>query len=293
MRRQEWRSALFVPGDRPDRIARAGARGADVVVVDLEDAVAAVSKTRARAVTAEQLRTGLPGPTAVRVNAVDSGELEADVAALAEVLDRVAAVLLPKADGPEAVQRLVDLLDRAGTATPVVPIVETPLGVFEARATAAASPRVTTLLFGPVDLAAELGVETSVEGVEFLHARSQVVLAAAAAGLAAPLDGPHTVLGDTDGLVRSTREARRLGFGGKVVIHPEQIQPVREGFGPTAADVALARNVVDVAAEAAARGVGVARLPDGTFIDDPVVRRARAILVDGAATDLSESGAVR
>jgi citrate lyase subunit beta/citryl-CoA lyase len=98
MRNQQWRTMLFVPGDRPDRIARAGARGADAVVVDLEDAVAAGEKERARTLTAGQLRSGLPGVTLVRVNGVDSGELEADVRAFADVLDRVTGILLPKAE---------------------------------------------------------------------------------------------------------------------------------------------------------------------------------------------------
>ena len=142
----------------------------------------------------------------VRVNGVDSGQLDADVSALAEVLDRVTAVLLPKADGPEAVATLVGLLERAGgpVGPAVVPIVETPVGVFEARGTAAASPRVATLLFGPVE-------------------------------------------------------------------------------------VAWAEEVVAVAADAEARGVGVARLADGTFIDEPVVRRARSIL----SADLSAAGVER
>lgn len=279
MKPQHWRTLLFVPGNRPDRIARAGTRGADAVVVDLEDAVPPSEKERARGLASEQLGHGLPGVTLVRVNPVESGELEADVRALAGVLDRVAGVLLPKADGPVAVAALEEVLERvAGRIPPLVPIIETPVGVFEARATAASSPRVATLVFGPVDLAAELAVEPSVEGAEFAHARSQVVLAAAAAGLAAPIDGPHTVLGDDAGLTRSTQVSRSLGFGGRVVLHPDQVPVVKAVFGPEPAQVDWAESVLAVAAEAEQRGMGVARLPDGTFIDEPVVRRARAIL---------------
>ncbi|MDX6362022.1 MAG: citrate lyase subunit beta / citryl-CoA lyase [Streptomyces sp.] len=284
MRYQQWRTLLFVPGNRPDRIAKAGTRGADAVVVDLEDAVPAAEKEHARELATEQLGRGLPGVTLVRVNGVDSGELEADVRALAGVLDRVAGVLLPKADGPAAVVAVESLLDRvAGTVPALLPIIETPVGVFEARATATASPRVETLLFGPVDLAAELAVEPSVEGVEFAYSRSQVVLAAAAAGLAAPLDGPHTILGDVDGLARSTRLSRSVGFGGRVVLHPDQIPVVHEAFGPVEAQLDWAERVVAVAEEAERRGAGVARLPDGTFVDEPVVKRARAIMRSAVA----------
>jgi citrate lyase subunit beta/citryl-CoA lyase len=253
------------------------------VVVDLEDAVAAGGKERARALTVEQLGSGLPGVTLVRVNGVDSGELEADVRALVDVIDRVTGILLPKADGPHAVAALEGLLGRVATEGPVLlPIIETPVGVFEARATAGSSSRVETLLFGPVDLAAELAVEPTVGGAEFTYARSQVVLAAAAAGLSAPLDGPHTVLGDTDGLARSTRAARRLGFGGKVVIHPDQVRVVHELLGPAPDQIDWAQRVVAAAEEAEAGGSGVARLADGTFVDEPVVRRARALLGVGA-----------
>jgi citrate lyase subunit beta/citryl-CoA lyase len=271
---------LFVPADRPDRIRMAGSRGSDAVVIDLEDAVAPGSKERARSAAAAELGRGLHGPVMVRVNAVDCGELEPDIAELGSVWPRVDAVLLPKAAGAADVIELDRLLTKTvgETGPAVIPIVETAAGVFEARALASATSRVVTLLFGPADLSAELGVEPTPEGRELVHARSQVVLATAAAGIEAPLDGPHLILGDADGLARAARSARELGFGGKAVIHPEQIPVVHAEFAPRPAEVAWAERVITAAAAAGSRGAGVVRLADGTFVDEPILRRARAIL---------------
>lgn len=284
-----WRSLLFVPGDRPERIAGAPRRGADAVVIDMEDAVAPDAKDVARALVVDLLQGGLPRPILVRVNAASSGELVRDVAALGQVLGRVDAVLLPKVSGPGDIARLEQLIGDAASRTAgdglrIVPIVETAEGVLEARATAAASGSVAALLFGPADLSAELGVTPTPAGGELAHARAQVVLASAAAGIAAPIDGPHLVLGDPAGLAQSARAARALGFGGKAVIHPEQIPVVHAEFSVSAEDLAWAQKVTATFAEAEAIGSGVARLPDGTFVDEPVVRRARALLAQAAAT---------
>ncbi|PXY18938.1 HpcH/HpaI aldolase/citrate lyase family protein [Prauserella muralis] len=283
MRHRCWRSVLFVPGDRPDRVAKAVLRGADVVAIDLEDAVAPPAKEAARELTLEYLRTVRPARTTVRVNSWDSGELERDIERLAEVLPAVDAVFLPKVAEAADVARLVSLLDQAGgDGVPgVVPIIETAVGVFEARAIASASPRVVTMLFGVADLSADLDVEPTAEGRELAFARAQVVLAAAAAELAAPIDGPYLVLGEEDELARSAAAARELGYGGKAVIHPGQIKAVHAAFAPRPAEIAWAEKVVAVAEDG-----GAARLDDGSFVDQPVVRRARRILAtaqeDGA-----------
>ncbi|MHA6626157.1 HpcH/HpaI aldolase/citrate lyase family protein [Pseudonocardia sichuanensis] len=277
------RTLLFVPGDRPERIGKAVATAADAVAVDLEDAVAPDAKARAReavpgAVAATPPRAGL----FLRVNALDTPHFADDMATVAALLPRLAGVLLPKVEDARAVQRLDELLTgleaaagRPVGATAVLPIVETARGVLAAPAVAAAGPRVATLLFGTLDLASDLGVTPTVEGRELLHARSQVVLATAAAGLPGPLDGPHAALDDADGLVRASVLARELGFTGKVVLHPRQLAPVQEAFSPTAAELARAREVVAAAREA---GSGAFRLADGTFVDAPVLRRATALL---------------
>jgi citrate lyase beta subunit len=281
------RTLLFVPGDRPDRIGRAIASDADAVAVDLEDAVAPEAKAEARkgvpaAVETAAAREGL----FLRINPVDGPDFADDLATVAALLPRLAGVLLPKVQDARAVHHLDALLGGLEAtahmpqgATALLPIVETARGVLAAPDIAAASPRVATLLFGTLDLAADLGVTATVEGRELLHARSQVVLATAAAGLPGPLDGPHAALDDTDGLVRASVLARDLGFTGKVVLHPRQLAPVREAFAPTEAELARARQILAAAREA---GTGAFRLADGTFVDAPVLRRAAALLGESA-----------
>ncbi|MDT5082082.1 MAG: citrate lyase subunit beta / citryl-CoA lyase [Mycobacterium sp.] len=282
------RTLLFVPGDRPDRIVKAVASGADGVAIDLEDAVAAAQKDAARTAARSALHAlpadGLP-VLCVRINAIDSGLAEDDVAALEPVLHRIALVIVPMSAGPGGIRCAADLLGRAEQSagidagrTGIVPLVETAAGILAAPAIAASHERVHTLAFGPADLSRELGITPTADGDEFLFARSQLVLAAAAAHCPPPVDGPYLDLGDDDGLVRSARRARALGFGGKQVIHPGQISAVTDAFAATRAEVDWARAVDAAFTAAEADGVSSIRLPDGTFVDYPIARRARAIL---------------
>jgi citrate lyase subunit beta/citryl-CoA lyase len=124
-------------------------------------------------------------------------------------------------------------------------------------------------------------VTPTAAGLEFLHARSLLVLACQAAGLPAPVDGPHANLGDERGLAESCRSARALGFGGKVVIHPAQIEPVQEAYTPSADEIARARAVVEAFERARQQGQGVARLADGSLVEKPVVARAVRLLASG------------
>ena len=282
--RSVTRTVLFVPGDRPERIAKACGSAADAVAVDLEDAVAEQAKERARESAVAAIRSLPPrAGLLLRINALDGPHFAADLEAAAEVLPALAGVLLPKVEEPDQVRELDDRLAaaerRAGLPvgrTTLLPTVETPRGVLAAPAVAAACDRVATLVFGTLDLAACLGVTPTVEGRELLHARSQVVLAAAAAGRTGPVDGPHPALDDADGLVRSSAAVRALGFTGRVVLHPRQIEPVRAAFAPTEAELDRAREIL--AAHEAAGDAGAFRLADGTFVDRPVLLRAAALL---------------
>lgn len=281
------RTMLFVPGDRPSRISVAFSAQVDAVVIDLEDAVAPMSKASARYDSVEAIRTvGENAPlVTVRVNAVGSSYFDDDLEALAAAMPRIAIVLLPKAESASDVARLDAALTRieksqgidAGQVS-VVPIVETARGVLNAREIAESSERVATLMFGAADLSANLGVTATPNGVELLYARSHVVLAVAAAGKAQPIDGPHLTLRDAPGLERSARSARSLGFAGKALIHPEQLSVVAAVFSPTDAELRWAQLVEDAHREAQNAGSGVATLDDGTFIDEPVVAQARRIL---------------
>ncbi|MFF1615506.1 HpcH/HpaI aldolase/citrate lyase family protein [Amycolatopsis sp. NPDC058278] len=246
---------LFVPGDRPDRFGKALASGADVVILDLEDAVAPAAKDAARASAGEWLERHR---AMVRINAPGTPWFAADAELVAA---RGVPVMVPKAETPGVL---------AGFGA-VVALVETALGV-ERAGELAAVPSVTQLAFGSVDLAAQLGVAPE-DPEPFAYARSRLVIASAAAGLAPPVDGVTTDLGTGSRLEEDVRYARRLGFGGKLCIHPKQVAPVRAGFTPTEAERAWARRVV-----AAGDGVSVV---DGRMVDKPVLARARHILGEG------------
>lgn len=267
---------LFVPADRPDRIPKALDSGARAVAVDLEDAVDAVAKDAARdqAAGALQRISRSPGgpATYLRINGIGTEWADDDVAAAAALTGRIDGVVVPKAEDPAELVRLTESMP---DGLVLLPILETARGVLAAREVAVV-PRVRALVFGTLDLATELGVSPSVEGRELLHARSQLVLASAAAGLQGPVDGPHAALDDLDGLARSAAAARDLGFTGKIVLHPRQIATVRDAFAPTEAELEQARRVID--AYRGADGAGAVKLADGTFVDRPVMLRAAALL---------------
>lgn len=263
---------MFVPGDRPDRIPKAIESGAAVIVVDLEDAVDATAKDSARKLAGqalEQIDTGSDGPAVfLRVNGLETGWAADDLAAASALAGRIAGIAVPKAETADELRGLAGGL-------PLLPIVETARGIMAAGQIARV-PGVRAMAFGSIDLAAQLGVTPSIEGRELLHARSQLVLACAAAGLPGPIDGPHAALDDLDGLSRSSAAARELGFTGKIVLHPRQIETVRAAFAPSAAELAQARQIIDAYQHAG--GTGAAKLPDGTFVDKPVVLRAASLL---------------
>lgn len=246
------RSFLFVPGDRPDRFAKAAASGADVVVLDLEDAVAPAHKDTAR----EHVRTWLSAGNraVVRINAAGTSWHDDDLAAVGGA----AAVMVPKAEEP---------LD---PGVPTIPLIETAAGVLNAVAVCAAKS-VLRPAFGSVDLAARLGVDhRSHEALR--HARSALVLAAAAAGCGAPIDGVTTAL-DSPGILRADLEhAVTLGFTAKLCVHPRQVEAVNRVFTPSPEELERARGIV------AAAEKGAVTAHDGELVDRPVLLRARALL---------------
>ena len=252
------RCALYVPGNRPDRFDKAAATGADEVVLDLEDSVAATDKAAARAAVAAWLPRA-PLPVQVRVGAPGTADLAADLAALPGDV----ALRVPKVASPAD---MVELVGRRVHA-----IVETAAGVEQAFAIAS-DPAVVSLSLGEADLAADLGLS----GEEaFTWVRSRVVVAARAAGLPAPLMSAYPDLRDLDGLAASCAAGRRLGFRGRTAVHPAQVPVIRAAFAPEEAELAWAREVV-----AALQADGVARLADGSMVDAAMARRAEVLLAD-------------
>lgn len=257
------RSFLFVPGNRPDRFDKAVAAGPDVVVLDLEDAVAAEQRSGAREAVAAWLRDG--GRAAVRLNAVGTVDHEADLTAL-DAVGGLVAVLVAKAEDPAALSALARRL-----SVPVIALLETAIGVLRAPEIAAAHG-VARLAIGHLDLAADLGSDTS--RTAMLHARSHLVLASRAAGLPGPLDGVTTALDDPDLLTDDLRHARELGMSGKLLIHPRQVEVTHAAFRPSPDEVAWAERILAAVAE---HGTGAVRV-DGDMVDAPVVARAEDIL---------------
>ncbi len=274
------RSLLFSPGDRPELLRKAPDVGADVLVFDLEDAVAPARKAEARESVREVLADPGFDPDAevcVRVNPAGVAA-DDDLAALLGPDVRLDSLLLPKVGGPGDVEALADALAERGWTLPILALVETAAGVLHAEAVAAAGPT-DALCFGAEDLAADLGATRTPEGDEVAHARQHVVLAAAAAGVDA-IDTVVVDFEDLDGLRADARTAVGLGYDGKLAIHPTQVDPINEAFTPVDGELAWARAVLEAreAADAEDRGVFVV---DGQMIDPPLVRRAER-LVDRA-----------
>lgn len=270
------RSLLFAPGNDARKLEKALESDADAVVADLEDAVPAPEKGRAREIVRDLLAGAhAEALLAVRLNAVGTAFWEDDLRMLSELPPD--ALVLPKAT-PDGVAAL------GPDGPPVIGIAETAQGLRLGYETAC-SPRTVALLLGAVDLGLELGLEPRADGQEVLFARSKLVVDSAAAGIRGPLDLVHVDLDDDEGLEAECRLARSLGLRGKACIHPAQVAIVNRVFSPSDEETDRARRVVQAYEQGRAEGRGVVSL-DGEMIDLPVVERARQVL---AASERSPS----
>ncbi|MDQ1044672.1 CoA ester lyase [Streptomyces sp. V4I2] len=262
---------LYVPGDRPHLVAKALTTGADVVVIDLEDAVAPDRKEYARQATAERLCERQPVPVHVRVNALDGPLAAADLTAVA-ALPGVCGLRLPKVTSPEQIIRVAEAAAPAdGGAPPLHALLETALGIERAHAIASAHPALRGIALGETDLRADLGVREDT-GLDW--SRSRVVVAARAAGLAPPPQSVHPDIRDLDTLAASCAHGRTLGFLGRGALHPRQLPVIERAYLPTAREIEEAETIV----KAAVTDQGAQALPDGTFIDAAVVAAAQRTL---------------
>ena len=252
---------LFVPADRPDRFAKACEAGTDSVIIDLEDAVASDLKSAVRRIPRNALPSDRTVTLMLRINAPGTQWYRDDVAfARATNFD---AVVLPKAETPEQIAELRAALN---PGQKILGLVETVRGVARMAELAEATDR---LAFGSIDLSADMGCENT--HMAFLPIRSQIVQAARLAGRPAPLDGVTTATRDSEIIARDARHSHEMGFGGKLLIHPAQIEPVRGAFRP-------ARERVDWAERVAASADGGAALVDGAMVDVPVLKQALRVL---------------
>lgn len=248
---------LFVPADRPERVAKAASSGADAIIIDLEDAVAATAKDMARAA----LRSDIADrPVMVRVNGLASRWHAADMAAV--LSHGFAGVVLPKAEfGPSFHQFC------RSSPLPVIALVESAKGIAGARDIAAVE-NVVRLAFGSIDYSADLGCAH--DRAALLTARCELILASRLAGIAAPLDGVTPSVDDAHLIEDDARNASALGFGGKLAIHPRQLPAIMAGFAPSAEEVEWAKRVL-------ASGDGAVSV-DGAMVDEPVRIRAKRVL---------------
>ncbi len=253
---------LFVPGDRPDRFAKAVASGAREVIVDLEDAVAPERKESARGEVARWLAGG--GAAWVRVNAAGTPWHEDDLGALRES-HGLRGVVLPKAQAAA-----VREVRRALPETGILALVESAAGIQDAPAVASCNG-VSGLAFGSIDFALDVGSDESDEAL--LFARGALVVASRAAGLPPPIDGVTVETRDLERGRAAAVRARRLGFGGKLCVHPAQVETIEQAFAPDPAEVDWARSVLTAAA-----GQDGPFTLDGRMVDEPVLAKARRIL---------------
>jgi len=239
------------------------ASGAGAVVIDLEDAVQPDDKDKARANIAAWLQQG--GRAVVRINAIGTPWHQEDISLLAN--PGIVAVMLPMVQDAAALRAFIAALP---SAVPVIALIETARGLWDLGDLVAVKG-LTRLGFGSIDFQLDTGIEDEAEGL--LYARSRIVLASAMAGLEPPLDGVSVDLDNMAGLERDTARARGLGFGGKLCIHPRQVDVVNRGFAASKEELDWASRVV-----AAAKGAKGAIRLDGKLIDAPVVSRAQRLL---------------
>jgi (S)-citramalyl-CoA lyase len=264
------RSWLFTPGTRPDRFAKATESGADVLIIDLEDAVSPDDKPKARATAVEYLSGSAPNATcrALRINGLDTAAGIADLDTLLASSAMPDFLVLPKADSPGHLHILDRLLTARKLETRLVGLIESARGLAAVEATAAATPRLFGLMLGAADMAADLGVATA--WPPLVAVRSRLVLACALAGVT-PIDSPFFDVHDMDGLSRETADTVAFGFPAKAAIHPGQVGPINQALTPTDQAVEHAKAVL----AANTKGVGVV---DGQMIDEAVARKARRTL---------------
>jgi len=296
------RSAMFVPGHRQRMIDKAIGLNADVLFLDLEDGVPPAEKDTARQLIAQSLDREAARPASdlwrplrfPRINAIGNERMRADLeSVLRPGLD---GLCLPKVETVEEIRYVDSILEareeKVGLpkgSVRYIAAIESAAGLINAAAIAAASPRMAALMFGAEDFGKDLGLPTLrvAEASELVYSRSALVIAAASAHIGA-IDGVWPDIRDPEGLLKDARQARRLGFTGKSLIHPDQIQVVNDVFRPDEGEVKYARQVVEAFEEAERKGEGAIAL-GGQLIDLPIVARARRTLAMGEALGVSSS----
>lgn len=263
-----YRSQLFVPGNRPDRFEKACQAGADLVCIDLEDAVGPSEKAKSRAEVLDWLSKSKRKNVSVRINGTDTPEGQADIAALQNCGLTLPFIMVPKVAAKSEIDTLDAMLPQS--LGPFITIIESAIGLVNCEEIFT-HPRVTIGMYGAIDYAGDIDCDLSWE--THLYARSRLVAAAAAHDVLL-FDVPHIDVRDLDDCERTTRQAKALGIHARAAIHPAQIDRIHTALTPSAQELAYAERVI--AADKAANGNVV--LLDGKFVEAPVVKKARRVL---------------
>jgi citrate lyase subunit beta/citryl-CoA lyase len=290
------RTALFVPGNRPDRVDKAVKTAADAVIIDLEDSIPYAIKAGTRPVVREKILEYKSPRILVRVNALDTEFFHDDLDELA--VEDLACIIIPKIETPEHIReanrQLSEVESRKGLPSgsiSIIALIESALGIenaFQIVAEKADPARLFTVAFGAADFALDMGIEITKTGEEIAYARARLVVACRAAGIEPPLDTPYMIdLKDTQALQADAGRAKQLGYQGKFCIHPNQVDICNTIFSPTEKEIEYARKVIAAFKEAEAAGTAVIQV-NGKFVDPPVVKLANRILK--MAQKISEAG---
>jgi citrate lyase subunit beta / citryl-CoA lyase len=278
-----YRSWLFVPANRPDRITKAFASGADAVIMDLEDACPPAEKVAARAAVADAARRQTGARAFVRINAAATSSALADLTEV--VVPGLAGVMLPKSEtlaGLQAIDWAIGQLEAQQSMTigsvELLPLIESALGIVDLSEIARSElQRIHRLTFGAGDMTLDLGARWTPDEAELFPFRTSLVAVSRAAGLEPPIDTVWPWISDHEGLQRCLAQSNNLGFSGKLLIHPNHVGVTNEVFTPSEETIAYAKRVIAAAAEAEAAGQGAFQL-DGLLVDHVNVVQARRIL---------------
>ena len=284
------RTALFVPGNRPDRVEKAFNTDADVIIIDLEDAVPLSEKETTRSKVREKVTQFADRIILVRINALGSPFIQGD---LEEALVKgINGIVLPKVERADDINDINNLLLEVekNRSLPegsirVFPLIESAAGVqhiYDIVSKKTKPERIYTVMFGAADYTLDMGIEMTMEGNELFYARSRIAIACRAAGIAPPVDTPFMIdLKNTEALISDAGRAKELGFQGKLVIHPNQVGPCNKIFSPLPEEIKEAEKIVEAFEEAEAAGMAAIQL-EGKFIDYPVVKHSKDILARAA-----------
>jgi citrate lyase beta subunit len=281
---------MYMPGDDLHKIRKATTLGVDCACMDMEDGVAVNRKVEARHTIVEALRTLDFGRTEklVRINAVGTGLEADDLEAIFGAGVRPDGIVLPKAESAEQVQwvsaQIAAAEERYGWMPGEIALViqiETAMGVVDIRSILSADPRLQAVIFGAEDMAASMGAKRTAEGWEVFYARSAVVTHAAAFDLQA-IDMVYVNFKDQAGLETEARQGAQMGFAGKQIIHPSQVELVQRLFTPSDEEIRQARRVMQAFEEYQRVGRGAFAL-DGKMVDAPIVKAAARVLLNAQA----------